>query len=513
MTNRVASISLACLALALALAGPATGGSDGLGVRAPAVAGRFYDADPARLAAGIAALLDDAVPQRPGRPVGLLAPHAGYVFSGQTAADAWRQVQGRDIEVVVILGTNHTVAPWRGASVYDGPGYRTPLGTAPVARDLAAALLAADDDLMTVRPTCHRREHSVEVQVPFVQTVLPRARILPLIVGTHHPDTCRRLGELLARVLGDRRAVIVASSDLSHYPDASTAVEVDTAVLAAAATLDPDRIIRTIADLEARVLPGLDTCACGEGALLVMLHAARGLGANHAVVLDRVHSGETALGESGRVVGYGALLVSRSDTPGRDTEALAAPAPAQADRPLDRAEQAALLTLARRTVEQFLDTGTAPLARGHGPRLSARQGAFVTLTDARGHLRGCIGHMAEDRPLAEVVGAMAIQAAIGDRRFTPVGAREMPSLHLEISVLTPARRVAGPETVRVGVDGVIMRLEGRQAVFLPQVATEQGWDRDTLLTRLSRKAGLPGLAWRRPECALLTFQAQVFGED
>ena len=141
-----------------------------------------------------------------------------------------------------------------------------------------------------------------------------------------------------------------------------------------------------------------------------------------------------------------------------------------------------------------------------------RQGAFVTFTDATGRLRGCIGHLAEDRAIGEVVGAMALQAAVNDRRFPPVSARELPQLHVEISVLTPAREVPGPEAVRVGTDGVIIRKAGRQAVFLPQVATEQGWDRDTMLTRLCAKAGLDGDTWRQPGCEFLTFQAQVFGE-
>ena len=483
------------------------------GVREPAAAGRFYEADPARLQAGVDALLRDAPPPRPGTPVGLLAPHAGYIYSGQVAADAWRQVQGRDLEVVVILGTNHTVAPFRGAAVYAGRGLRTPLGTATVDRALATRLVEAADGLVTADADAHRREHSVEVQVPFAQTVLPRARLLPLVVGTADPETCRRLGELLASALGDRRAVIVASSDLSHYPDAATAAAVDAEVLAAAATLEPTQVTRAIAAAERRGRAGLETCACGEGALLVMLHAARALGANHATVLDRVHSGETVFGEPGRVVGYGALLVSRADTPGRDTTALGSPPPASADRPLAAAEQAALLDFARRTVTQYLTTGTAPLARGLVPRLGAHHGAFVTLTDREGELRGCIGHLAEDRPLGEVVGAMAIQAAVGDRRFSPVTASELAALHLEISVLTPLRAVRGPDAIAVGRDGVVIRKDGRQAVFLPQVAVEQGWDRDTLLGQLCRKAGLARDAWQQPGREFLTFQAQVFGED
>jgi AmmeMemoRadiSam system protein A len=278
------------------------------------------------------------------------------------------------------------------------------------------------------------------------------------------------------------------------------------------ADLDPSNLSQTIGNLEQRGLPGLSTCACGEGALLVMLHAAKQLGANHVSVLERVHSGQTVMGEANRVVGYGAAVATRRARAGRDVSVLRPPAAAEATV-LSPAQQRVLLRHARRTIEQFLATGTAPLARDPDPRLAFRQGAFVTLKDPAGRLRGCIGHLASDRALGEVVGAVALQAAVADRRFRPVTQGELTGLHLEISVLTPARRVGGPESIRLGIDGVIVQNGGRQAVFLPQVATEEGWDRDTLLTRLCRKAGLDGSAWRRPGCTFLTFQAQVFGED
>jgi AmmeMemoRadiSam system protein A len=313
-------------------------------------------------------------------------------------------------------------------------------------------------------------------------------------------------------VLEGRRAVIAASSDLSHYPDAATAVDVDTQVMQAVADRDPAAVSQVIGNLEQRGLPGLSTCACGEGAMLAMLHAATQLGANHVAVLERVHSGQTVMGESNRVVGYGAAVVARRGRAGRDVTVLLPPVATEATV-LSPAQQQILLRHARRTIAQFLTTGTAPLARDPDPRLSCRQGAFVTLKDPAGRLRGCIGHLASDRALGEVVGAMALQAAMADRRFRPVTPGELTGLRLEVSVLTPARRVAGPEAIRPGIDGVIVQKGDRQAVFLPQVATEEGWDRDTLLTRLCRKAGLDGSAWRRPGCTFLTFQAQVFRED
>jgi AmmeMemoRadiSam system protein A len=170
-----------------------------------------------------------------------------------------------------------------------------------------------------------------------------------------------------------------------------------------------------------------------------------------------------------------------------------------------------LLALARETIRRYLDNGTTPLARGFPPVAERLQGAFVTLNE-HGELRGCIGHMAEDRPLAQVVGAMALAAALEDPRFSPVAAREVPGLEIEISVLTPMQRVAGPEAIVLGRDGVVLRKDGRSAVFLPQVAGEQGWDRPTMLQHLAAKAGLDTDAWQSG-AEFLTFQAIVFRES
>ncbi len=479
-------------------------------VREPSVAGKFYPDDPAPLRAAIAAYLDEAVPQDAQRPVGLLAPHAGYVFSGQFAADAWRQAQGRAYDVVVILGTHHTSGAFAGAAIDDVAGLRTPLGVAEVDQPLARALLDGGK-LFLKRPEAFAGEHSVEVQVPFTQAVLPGVKILPVVVGTDDPALCRRLGEALAAAVKGRRALVVASSDLSHYPAHDDAARLDARTLTAAATLDPVEVDAAIARNGREGAPGEQTCACGAGAIMTMLAAAKALGGQRAVVLSCGDSGETAFGEPDRVVGYGALAVTDGPA-GRHLAGLDHAAAGRARDPLDDADRRQLLAIARETLARFLATGTTPLVRGVGPRLLAPQGAFVTLHDHDGALRGCIGNLAGDRPLGQLVGAMATQAAFEDPRFPPVTSDELASLAIEISVLTPPATVRGADDVVVGRDGVVLRQGGRSAVFLPQVATEQGWDRDTLLAQLSRKAGLPADAWRRPDAELLTFQAQVFAE-
>jgi hypothetical protein len=478
------------------------------GFRPAAVAGSFYPADPSQLEAAVRAYLADARPPAPERPLALLVPHAGYIYSGQTAADAYRQAAGHDYDVIVILGVNHRVAGFQGVSVYDGPGYETPLGTAHCDQRLAASLRALDRRF-AYRRDVDRNEHSVEVQIPFVQTVFPATPIVAAVVGGQDQDLWREFGEALASVLARRQALIVVSSDLSHYPPHDVALAADRAVLAAVATIDPAVVIRTIDREESSQRPGFATCACGEGPLVAALVAVRKLGATRATVVSYANSGDAAVGDRTRCVGYGAVAVTAGDRLS-DTAALRDVEVAPADAPLTEQERGAMLAFARKTLRQYFATGTTPLFRSSSPILNRYQGAFVTLK-AQGRLRGCIGHMAADTPLGQVVGAMAINAAFRDDRFRPLQSEEMDQITIEISVLTPFAPIAGADEIVLGRDGVVIRQGDRSAVFLPQIASEQGWSREEMLAHLCRKAGLTADAWREG-AQLLTFQADVFGE-
>jgi AmmeMemoRadiSam system protein A len=178
---------------------------------------------------------------------------------------------------------------------------------------------------------------------------------------------------------------------------------------------------------------------------------------------------------------------------------------------LDAGDRRVLLRLARETITRYLTSETVPLPRGGSPRLLREAGAFVTLRD-NGALRGCIGRILPEGPLIRLVGTLALDSAFRDPRFPAVTAAELNRLEIEISVLTPPADAPAPEAIRPGRDGVILRVGDRSAVFLPQVATEQGWTRTELLDNLARKAGLAASAWRDRNARLQTFQADVFGE-
>jgi AmmeMemoRadiSam system protein B/AmmeMemoRadiSam system protein A len=478
-------------------------------VRPPAVAGQFYPSDAGHLRLAIQDFIKSAVPPATQKPVGLVVPHAGYIFSGQIGADAFRQAADYRYDVVVILGTNHTAAGFDRISIQATGAYRTPLGNAPVDEEVATELLRSDSDCTSdVEP--QKREHSVEVQVPFVQVLFPQARIVPVVIGIPDYRMCTRFGEALAKVLRSRNALIVASSDLSHYPPYNTAVSVDHKTLDAIARLDPKELNSVISKQEHAGTPGVETCACGEAPIMAAATAAKELGATRGVIVSYANSGDTIVGDTSRVVGYGAVVYTTGQVKEEVLAPFAPPPVPAAARPLDAAEKKWLLSLVRETVRRYLTTETVPLPRAFPPQLEYRQGAFVTIKK-HGELRGCIGHMAEDMPLARATGLMAMQAAFNDSRFTPVTASELRDLEFEVSVLTPFKPIAGAGEIVIGRDGVVLAKSGRSAVFLPQVATEQRWKTPELLDNLCRKAGLPTDAWKSG-AQLYVFQAQVFHE-
>ncbi len=491
--------------LGLAVASPA--GRGGGQVRPPAVAGKFYPESASTLRLAIEQFMQDALPPRAKEPLAIVVPHAGYIYSGQICADGYNQVKDPACEVVVILGTNHTAPGLRKIALYPGDGFRTPLGTAPVDGEIVSALLAASPDCVADAAP-HVREHSVEVQVPFIQHLFPQATIVPAIVGETDPALFTRFGAALAGVLKGRRALVVASSDLSHYPSAAEAEEVDRKTLAAVPSLDPAVFQAAVQSQMARRIRGLDTSACGAAPIMAAMAAAKAMGATGGRVVSYANSGDLPIGDRERVVGYGAVVLGSGLAP----EHGAAPAASGAGNALTPEDKKALLALVRETISRYLTTQMVPLPRGFSPAAGEARGVFVTLKK-HGNLRGCIGRMTPDRPLAILVGVMALQAAFEDPRFRPVTLEELPKLEIEISVLTPMKQVSGPGEIEVGRDGVLFQKGRSSAVFLPQVAPEQGWGRDEMLCNLCEKAGLQAKAWQEGGACFSTFQAEVFGEN
>jgi len=467
-------------------------------MRHTAVAGQFYPGDAGRLRAQVQRFLAEADPPAvAGRIVGLMVPHAGYVYSGLVAAHAYKLLAGKPVSTVILLGNSHR-AYYPGAALSPDPSWDSPLGPISVDTAVAQALLESGRPFTESR-SAHAEEHSLEVQVPFVQTVVPQARIVPILLGGVEDNELKAVAGALAPVLQRPDTVLVASSDMAHYPVYSAARRSDLAMLEAIATLGPERIRRRDAELMAESTPDLHCTLCGMDSVITAILAGKHAGVTEARVLKYLNSGDTA-GDQGRCVGYGAV-------------AFLAPEDAPGDQPLTEPEKRRLLQVARQALEARFGLAERPsLDPGDSPRLAREQACFVTLK-LQGRLRGCIGELDAREPLIEAVADRALAAALHDPRFRPLTADELSRIEIDISVMSPLRRVKGPEEVIVGRHGVVVKHRGRSGVFLPQVAPEQGWDRDTMLTILcEEKAGLPADAWKR-DAELWVFTADVFSEE
>ena len=470
---------------AMAAVGLLAAAAAGQGVRPAAFAGRFYTADRARLAAEIDGYLDAAAPAVPpsGTVVALIAPHAGYVYSGPTAAAAYAFVRGSAVDTVVIVGPSHRFA-FEGVSVWPDGGFETPLGVARVDAALAGELARAARSRF--RPEAFAEEHSVEVQVPFVQRALPGASIVPVVMGRQTGPTVRAFAAALARSCKGRRVLVVASTDLSHFlPERrAKATDADTAALIAA--MKTETIIR-------RTEAG-DNIMCGGGPVAAALLYAGKAGRARVEILGRTDS--SAFG--GPVVGYLAAAVLAGEAPDPDAFTLTAE------------EKAALLKAARAAVEAAA-AGEGPPSPASGcAKFDEPRGVFVTLRK-KGGLRGCVGFAEPSAELGRAVVQAATYATTGDPRFPPVRPAELAAIAVEVSVLTPLREIADARRVEVGRHGLVVSRGERRGLLLPQVPVENGWDRETFLEQACLKAGLPADDWRRG-ARIQVFEAIVFHE-
>jgi MEMO1 family protein len=458
------------------------------------VAGQFYDKDPARLATQIELFLSNARPAAPvsGKIRALIVPHAGHVYSGQTAAYAYALVQGSPYETVIIIGPSHHFG-FHGCSIYPGEGFATPLGTARIDSALAEAISKAGGFTFVPEayfvPGAEVQEHSVEVQIPFIQKVLPDAKIVPILMGYQTKPTIQALASALEKACAGKNVLVVASTDLSHFLSKSEAATTDTGTISLIRSAKTDTLIRKI---EAG-----DNIMCGGGPVVAALLYAQKAGPVRVDILKHSDSSDSG-GPQDRVVGYlAAALVS-------------GPENSPAEFTLTAEDKAQLLRLARSAVTEFVSRRAVIDDRTGNPKFLAPRGVFVTLKK-RGELRGCIGYIEPVAPLAQAVIETAIYAATRDPRFPPVNAEEARDLEYEISVLTPLKEISDPDLVQVGRHGIVISRGGQKGVLLPQVPVENGWDRNTFLEEGCLKAGLPADAWKKG-AKISVFEAIVFHE-
>lgn len=467
-------------------------------VREAAVAGRFYPGNPRELAAAVDRYLAEATPPLGPVPKALIAPHAGYIYSGPVAATAYARLKpaAGTITRVVLLGPCHRV-PLRGLALSSAEAFATPLGNVPI--DKAAVQKIIDLPQVEVFDETHAHEHSLEVHLPFLQRVLGAFSLVPLVVGDATAD---EVAAVIEHLWGGPETLIVVSSDLSHYLPYDRAREIDAKTCRAIETLNSAAI-------------GYDQ-ACGRIPVSGLLALAKRRGLKVSTV-DIRNSGDTA-GDKSRVVGYGSWLFVEAPDKGADkgaakrepmtlrvTVSNKARGPdadfAAQTRALLARHGPALLHVAAASIEHGLAHGR-PLAvdpKEHAPELGKPGACFVTLKKD-GRLRGCIGSSQAHRPLVVDVADNGFRAAFRDPRFKGLTSDERQGLHLSISVLSPASAITFKNEkdllaqLRPGVDGLIIADGDRRALFLPSV-WEQIKEPATFLAHLKVKAGLAADHW------------------
>ncbi|MEW5768338.1 MAG: AmmeMemoRadiSam system protein B [bacterium] len=464
-------------------------------IRGPVVAGMFYPGDKAVLREDVDDFLANVEPEKGiERVLAVLVPHAGYTYSGQVAAYSFKQLKGRDIKRVILVGPSHHVA-FSGISIEPEGAYETPLGLVPIDEGLAEEWMGESEEVRFY-PPAHVKEHALEVELPFLQRILTDFSILPVIIGSHSYETAVTLSRLLVKALSDKQTVLVVSADLSHYHPYGEAVRLDRAGLEAIENLD----VETFAN---RVNKG-ETEIDAPGAIMAMILTANSMAPTQVKLLKYANSGDVTGDRSRGVVGYAALMITKR--PAQTEEK--ADDQAKADENL----QEDLLKLARHTIETYVREGQMPPFEAKGNQeLLEHRGAFVTI-HKHGQLRGCIGYIEPIYPLYKAIMQAAVSAATRDHRFPPLSPDELSEIDLEISILTPPKRISDVNEIKVGRDGLIMKKGHYQGLLLPQVATEYNWDRETFLEHTCLKAGLPKDSWKDKGVEIYTFMAQVLGE-
>lgn len=469
------------------------------------LAGTWYTADANELREEIAGYLAKAQIEPKQDVIGLVLPHAGYAYSGPTAAYGVKSL-GRSYKRVVVIGPTHRLPMEDTFSVPRATHLETPLGRVPLDVEFIETLLKYPS-FQTI-PAAHRQEHSVEIEVPLLQCKLGDFKLVPIVAGQCSYEAVARVGKILAGLI-DRDTLVVASSDFTHYGPQYDYVPFIQDIPANIKKLDMGAF-EFIEKLDAKGLLAYrdreHATICGCVPIAVLLET---LGRDaKAEMLRYTTSGELA-GDYTNSVSY--MAIAFRGVWGTS----AAPASPANNSSLTAEDKKQLLALVRRTLRYALDHRAIPEAADldftPSESMKLPRAAFVTLKK-NGQLRGCIGDIFPQRPLYKSVIGNAIYAAFGDRRFQPLRSEEYDQIKVEISALTPPASVASPQKIRIGIDGMVLNKDGRSAVFLPQVAPEQGWDLETTLSQLSLKAGLPADAWKQG-ASFQVFQADVFGEE
>jgi hypothetical protein len=451
--------------------------------------GSFYPAEEQVLRKTIEDYLASAdLPKIPGKILGVIAPHAGYQYSASVAAYSYKAIAATGAQTVILMGPSHKYQ-FNGIASYSQGEFSTPLGNLVIDKQVNQGL--QELDFVKQQTRAFSGEHCLEVQLPFLKTVLPQAKIVPLIFGKVNREQINQLAQAIKSIAIDKKILVVVSTDLSHYHRYSEARSKDA---------------KTISDIVGKDTQGLwrgvyqqKRCACGILPLIAFIDYVK----LHKGKISKLHyanSGDTA-GNKQSVVGY--LSAVGYVDEGKQKQGV--------DMGLTDADKKKLLEMARTTLEHKLNGEQLPEFEAGSPVLKEKRAVFVTLKK-NGQLRGCIGRIVADLPLYKVVPKQVLQAALEDPRFPALEPQEVPEIEIEISVMTPFEEVKDLSTIKVGKHGLMLYKGFHSGLLLPQVPVEQNWDRQTFLEHLSLKAGLNKDAYKQ-DAVIYKFSAEVFSES
>ena len=494
----------------------------------PQVAGRFYPASEVALKDQINAFFKN-VPQQSvkGKPFAIIAPHAGYQYSGQVGAYGYSAIIGCEFNRVVILSASHFMSGkrFRGVSVLKVKNFKTPFGNIPVDQDACDKLLSTPDETLASAPRntiklfgsfegAYKGEHSLETQLPFLQMSLGNFKLVPLIIGILTEDDFDKIANVIKPIIDDK-TIIVISSDFTHYGEGYGYVPFKNDIEKNIRALDYGAFNKIITkDFEGlrvyRKETGINACGIIPISLLLKLLPNDAQGE----ILKYDTSGHQANNFSFSV-SYASILFTRPEIKSGQYIPGTKSTDNNSTFQLNNEEKRTLLAIARNTLEAYTKNGNYPKINTEDaaitPRLKENYGVFVTLKK-HGELRGCVGYIVPKTSLLQAVIENTINSSSYDGRFSPVEAQEISDISIEISVLSPIKNIQGPDDFVVGREGILIKRGPASAVFLPQVATEQGWSKNETLSHLCRKAGLSTDAWKSSGLEYFVFTAEVFHE-
>lgn len=468
------------------------------GDREPYAAGKFYIDNPVELREQLGELFKKARPKQDDHVRAIIVPHAGYVFSGEVAASGFNQIpENANYDNVFVMASSHREA-FKGASIYAKGDYITPLGKVRVNKKLAEELIR-DNDIFSFQASAHKYEHSLEVQLPFLQYHLKNDfQIVPIVAGTQKLQDCAEIADALRPYFNENNLFVI-STDFSHYPAYEDAKQIDSLTAAAITKNSVDALEQTLSANSSKNIDNLATSLCGWSSVFALLNLTRNQENLVYEDLQYMNSGDQAYGDKQQVVGYYSIAVYEKKKKDQEFE-------------LSAEDKKRLLSIARKTIKSYITEGNTPDIKHEEMTENLRMplGAFVTL-HKDGELRGCIGRFQPEEPLYAVVQQMAIAAATQDRRFSKVEADELKDIEIEVSVLTPMKRIDSIDEIELGKHGIYIKKGYASGTFLPQVADKTNWTLEEFLGHCAKdKARIGWKGWKNAE--IYIYEALIFKE-